>query len=87
MIYIDLGRGLKQASSQFRSAGVITYGYSIKVSVIEMAKEKINKSTVVIRKVFEPIKILTIIKFCQLLLEICTTLDTCMANNRQIAVV
>ena len=46
-----------------------TYSYSIKVSVTEMAKKKINKSAVVVCKVLEPIKILTTIIFCQLLLE------------------
>ena len=42
-----------------------------------MVKEKINKSTVVVSKVLKPIKILTVIESRQLLLKICTVLDTC----------
>ena len=67
------GAGVQHGSVRVR----ITYSDSIKVSVTEMVKEKINKSTVVVSKVLKPIKILTVIESRQLLLKICTVLDTC----------
>ena len=47
-----------------------------------MVKEKINQSTVVVCEVLNPTEILTIIKYCQFLLEIWIAIDTCMANNK-----
>ena len=52
------------------------YSYSIKVGVFKVIKEKINKSTVVVCEVLKPIKILTTIEYCQLLLETCIAVDT-----------
>ena len=69
-------QGHKHGSARVR----ITYSDSVKVSVTEMVKEKINKSTVVVSKVLKPIKILTVIECRQLLLKICTVLDTCACS-------
>ena len=60
----------------------LMYSYSIKVSVFKMAEEKINKSAVVVCKVLEPTKILTIIVLRQLLLETWIALHTCMKQTR-----
>jgi hypothetical protein len=65
---------------------MITHRYSIEVSILKMIKEKINESAIVVCKVLKPIKILTIIKFHQLLLQIRTALDTCMGRNIMITV-
>ena len=54
----------------------MSYSYSIKVSVFEMVKEKINKSTVVVREVLKPTKILTTIEYCQILSETWVAVDT-----------
>ena len=56
----------------------MTYSDSIKISVFKMAKEKINKSTVVVCKILQPIKIQTIVEFRQLFSETCIAVDICI---------
>ena len=55
---------------------MLTYSYSIEIGVIEMAKEKFNKSTVVIGKILKPIKTRITVEFHQRFSETCIAVDT-----------
>ena len=54
----------------------LAYSYPIEISVAKLAIEKINKSTVIVRKVLKSTKRMTTIELHQLLLESCVAIDT-----------